>query len=140
MNWTSSTWTKLIAALLIAVLIVGCGSTEEKLVGTWVAESVDASIDSTAANPSDLAKIEHAINTQKTISFTLNEDHSMSLTIDNYVSEAIWSFDSDSDAIKFRFKDSDIDDFIDLGTYDGGEILYTSGVIHGTLTTVYVKE
>lgn len=129
------------AILILAIIsISSCGSTEDKLVGTWVTENITADIDSTLASPADLAKIEHAINSQRTVKFTLNEDHSMSLNIDGYHSDAIWSFKKSDDLIKFRFDEESIGDEIELGKYEKGEIIYTSKVIHGILTTVYVKE
>jgi hypothetical protein len=133
------------SSLLIIIIITGfimasCGSVEDKLPGNWITESVSPNIDSVKASPSDLAKIEHAINSQKTIKFTLNEDHSMILNIDGYNSEAIWSLEDSDDMINFRFKESSVSDAITLGEYKKGKIVYTSEVIHGTLTTVYIKE
>lgn len=126
--------------ILAAIIISSCGPTEDKLIGSWSAESVVADIDSTQASPSQLAMIEHAINSQKTVHFVLNEDHSMTLTIDGYQSEGIWSFDKGENKVSFRFDKTSVGDAIELGKYDGGDIVYTSEVIHGMLTTVYTKE
>jgi len=129
------------AIFFLAIIIISsCGSTEEKLTGSWITESVVADIDSTKASPSDLAKIEHAINSQKTVQFVLNEDHSMTLTIDGYQSEAIWSFSDKDNTVSFRFDQASVGDAIELGKYESGDIVYTSKVIHGMLTTVYIKE
>jgi len=129
----------LIIILFAGFIMVSCGSSEDKIPGSWIAESVTPAIDSSLASPSDLAKIEHAINSQKTIKFTLNEDHSMSLNIDAYVSEAIWTFNDEDNMVTFRFKESSVGDDIELGEYKKRKIVYTSEVIHGTLTTIYVK-
>jgi len=126
--------------MLASFIISSCGPTEDKLIGSWSTESVVADIDSTKASPSQLAMIENAINSQKTVQFVLNEDHSMTLTIDGYKSEAIWTFDKTENKISFRFDKTSVGDAIELGRYEGGEIIYTSDVIHGMLTTVYIKE
>ena len=129
------------AIIILATFIISsCGPTEDKLIGSWTTESVVADIDSTMATPSELAKIEHAINSQKTVQFVLNEDHSMTLTIDGYKSEAIWSFNNSDDIVSFRFENASVGDNIELGKYESGNIIYTSEVIHGMLTTVYIKE
>jgi len=124
-------------AILAGLFIVSCGSTEDKLAGTWVTESVTAKVDSTRAN---LPSIDQSITSTKTTRFILNEDHSMALTIDGYTTDAYWSFNADSDMISFRLEKDALDDVIELGKYKDGRIVYTSSVKHGTITAVYVKE
>lgn len=128
-----------IAALSIiaGMFIVSCGSTEDKLLGTWVTESVSANVDSTQAN---LASIDQTIASTRTTRFILNEDHSMALTIDGYTTNAFWNFNADTDMITFRLEKDVLDDAIELGKYEGGKILYTSSVKHGTITAVYTRE
>jgi hypothetical protein len=118
------------------LLISSCGSAESKLPGKWVTEEVTASVDSSKAN---LASIDHAIASTKTTKFTLNEDHTMTLSIDGYTSEAFWTYDDSDGSISFRM-DEEFGEPIELGKLDGSEILYTSSVKHGTITAVYVKE
>ena len=127
-----------ISIVIIAGLILAsCGSTEEKLVGTWFTESVTATVDSSKAN---LASIDNAIASTKTTKFILNEDHSMTLTIDGYTTDAFWTYDDDNGTVSFRLEDNDIGEAINLGKVDGSKILYNSSVKHGIITAVYVKE
>lgn len=124
-------------AILAGMFIISCGSTEDRLVGTWVTESVTANVDSTYAN---LASIDQTIASTKTTKFILNEDHSMALTIDGYSTDAFWTFNGDSDMITFRLEKDALDSSIELGKYDDGKIVYTSSLKHGTITAIYVKE
>jgi len=126
--------------IFTGLLIASCGSTEEKLIGTWTTESVSVSIDSTKASPSQLASIEKAIASAKTTTFILNEDHTMSLKIDGFNSDAYWSFNKENNMVSLRFEEEYQGAAIELGKYVSGDIVYTSDVIHGTLTSVYVKE
>ena len=118
-----------------AFVISSCGSAESKLPGNWITEEVTVSVDSSKAN---LVSIDNAIASSKTTKFTLHEDHSMTLTIDGYTTEAFWSINSEG-VISFRM-DSDIDDPIELGKHEGNKIVYTSNVKHGSITAIYVKE
>ena len=89
-----------ISIVIIAGLILAsCGSTEEKLVGTWFTESVTATVDSSKAN---LASIDNAIASTKTTKFILNEDHSMVLTIDGYTTDAFWTYDDDNGTVSLE--------------------------------------
>ena len=124
-------------AVITGLFIVSCGSTEDKLVGTWITESVTANVDSAYAN---LASIDQSIASTKTTKFILNEDHSMALTIDGYTTDAFWTFSSDSDMITFRLEKDALDDAIELGKYKDGKIVYTSSVKHGTITAIYTRE
>ncbi len=127
----------LILVAITAFLIVSCGSTEDKLVGTWVTESVVANVDSSLAN---LQSIDQTIASTKTTKFILNEDHSMALSIDGYTTDAFWTFNSDNDRLSFRLEADGLNDAIELGKFNGDKIIYTSSVRHGTITAVYVKE
>ena len=127
-----------ISIVIIAGLILAsCGSTEEKLVGTWFTESVTATVDSSKAN---LASIDNAIASTKTTKFILNEDHSMALSIDGYTTDAFWTYDDENGTVSFRLEDNDIGEEINLGKVDGSKIVYNSSVKHGIITAVYVKE
>jgi len=131
-----------IASLISIVIIAGfiiasCGSTEEKLVGTWFTESVTATVDSSRAN---LTSIDKAIASTKTTKFILNEDHSMALTIDGYTTDAFWTYDDDNGTVSFRLEDNDIGEAINLGKVDGDNIVYNSSVKHGIITAIYAKE
>ena len=127
-----------ISIVIIAGLIIAsCGSTEEKLVGTWFTESVTATVDSGKAN---LASIDNAIASTKTTKFILNEDHSMALTIDGYTTDAFWTYDDDKGTVSFRIGNNDTGEAINLGKVDGDKIVYKSSVKHGIITAVYVKE
>ena len=123
--------------LIMGIFVVSCGSTEDKLVGTWVTEGVTAKVDSSKAN---LASIDQSIASTKTTTFILNEDHSMALTIDGYTTDAFWTFNPDNNMISFHMEKDFLSDAIDLGKYKDGKIVYTSSVKHGTITAVYVKE
>ena len=127
----------LAAVIFTGFIIISCMSAEDRLPGTWVIESVVAQIDSSKAN---LASIDHSIASTKTTKFILNEDHTMALSIDAYTTDAIWTYNSDSDIISFRLDASQVGDAIELGKLEGDKIVYTSSVKHGTLTAVYVKE
>jgi len=124
-------------AIIAGIFIIGCGSTEDKLVGTWVTESVTAKVDSSKAN---LPSIDQSIASTKTTTFILNEDHSMALTIDGYTTDAFWTFNADDNMLSFHMEKDFLADAIDLGKYKDGKIVYTSSVKHGTITAVYVKE
>ena len=93
-------------------------------------------MDSSQAN---LASIDHAIASSKTTKFTLNEDHSMSLIIDGYTTDAFWAYESNEGMLTFRM-DAEFGEPITLGKLDGNKIVYTSDVKHGTITAIYVKE
>lgn len=123
--------------MIMGALIVSCGSTEDRLVGTWVTESVTAKVDSSKAN---LPSIDQSIASTKSTTFILNEDRTMALTIDGYTTDAYWTYDSDDNMISFRLKKEVLTGAIDLGKYKDGKIVYTSSVKHGTITAVYVKE
>lgn len=127
----------MVLAVLAGLIIVSCGSAEDKLVGTWVTESVTARVDSSKAN---LPSIDQTILSTKTTRFILNEDHSMALSIDGYTTDAFWIFNPDNDRLSFRLEKEALNDAIELGKYDGDKIVYTSSVKHGTITAVYVKE
>lgn len=123
--------------LIMGIFVVSCGSTEDKLVGTWVTEGVTAKVDSSKAN---LASIDQSIASTKTTTFILDEDHSMALTIDGYTTDAFWTYNPDDNMISFHMEKDFLSDAIDLGKYKDGKIVYTSSVKHGTITAVYVKE
>ena len=123
--------------IFAGLMIASCGSAESKLPGTWVTEDVTVSVDSSMAN---LASIDISIASSKTTTFTLNEDHSMSLSIDGYSTDAFWTYDSDKGIVSFRMEAESIDDPIELGKLDGNKIVYTSNVKHGTITAVYIKK
>ena len=127
----------IVLAMFAGMIIVSCGSAEDKLIGSWKTESVSADVDSTKAN---LAVIDQTIASTKTTRFTLNEDHSMDLTIDGYTTSAFWTYNADNDRISFRLEADALDDAIELGKLDGNKIIYTSSVKHGTIKAVYVKE
>jgi hypothetical protein len=120
-----------------AYMITSCSSGESSLPGTWITESVTVDVDSTLAN---MASIDQSIVTSKTTKFTLNEDHTMALSIGGYDTDAFWSFDSETDIVSFRLDDKEVGEAIELGKLDGGDIVYTSAVKHGTITAIYVKE
>lgn len=122
---------------LAGLFIISCGSTEDKLIGTWVTESVVANVDTSLAN---MESIDLNIASTKTTRFILNEDHSMSLSIDGYTTDAFWTFNSDNDRVSFRLEADGLDNAIELGKFNSGKIIYTSSVKHGTITAVYVKE
>jgi hypothetical protein len=124
-------------AIFAGLFIISCGSAEEKLVGSWVTESVTANVDSTKAN---LAVIDQTIASTKTTRFLLNEDHTMALSIDGYTTDAFWTYNPDNDRVSFRLEAEALNDAIELGKFDGDKIFYTSSVKHGTITAVYVKE
>ena len=124
-------------AVIAGFFIISCGSTEEKLIGTWHTESVTADIDSTKAN---LTVIDQTIASTKTTRFILNEDHSMSLSIDGYTTDAFWTYNSDNDRLSFRLEADALNDAIELGKFDGSKIVYTSSVKHGNITAIYIKE
>ena len=126
----------LAAVIFAGFIITSCSSPEDRIPGTWITESVIVKVDSSKAN---LASIDQNIASTKTTKFILNEDHTMALSIDAYTTDAIWAYDSDSDIISFRL-DVDAGDAIELGKLEGGKIVYTSSMKHGTLTAVYVKE
>ena len=123
--------------MIMGIFVVSCGSTEDKLAGTWVTESVTAKVDSSKAN---LTSIDQSIASTKTTTFILNEDHSMALTIDGYTTDAFWTFNPDDNMVSFHMEEDFQSDAIDLGKYKDGKIVYTSSVKHGTITAVYVKE
>jgi hypothetical protein len=124
-------------ALFAGLFIASCGSAEDKLIGSWITESVTAKVDSTKAN---LAVIDQTIASTKTTRFVLNEDHSMALSIDGYTTDAFWTFNEDNDRLSFRLEADALDDAIELGKLEGNKIIYNSSVKHGTITAVYVKE
>lgn len=126
----------LAAVIFAGFFITSCTSPEDNIPGTWITESVTVKIDSSMAN---LEIIDQNIASTKTTKFILNEDHTMALSIDSYTTDAIWTYNSDSDIISFRLDATGGDD-IELGKLEGGKITYTSSVKHGTLTAVYVKE
>ncbi|RLD32763.1 MAG: hypothetical protein DRI97_00535 [Bacteroidetes bacterium] len=127
----------MVLAVVAGLLIVSCGSAEDKLIGTWTTESVSTRVDSSNAN---LQSIDHTIASTKTTRFILNEDHSMSLSIDGYTTDAFWTYNSDNDRISFRLEADAMDDAIELGKMDGDKIKYVSSVKHGTITVFYIKE
>ena len=127
----------LAAVIFAGLIITSCTSAEDRLPGTWVTESVVAKVDSSKAN---LASIDQSIASTKTTKFILNEDHTMALSIDTYTTDAIWTYNSDNGMISFRLEADKVGDAIELGKIEGGKIVYTSSVKHGTLTAVYVKE
>ncbi len=127
----------IIMVFFAGLIIVSCGSSEDKLIGTWTTESVTATVDSTQAN---LHSIDQAIASTKSTIFILNKDHSMALSIDGYTTEAFWTYNSDNDRVSFRLGADELDKLIELGKLDGDKIVYTSSVKHGTITAVYVKE
>lgn len=127
----------MVLAVVAGLLIVSCGSAEDKLIGTWTTESVSTRVDSSNAN---LQSIDHTIASTKTTRFILNEDHSMSLSIDGYTTDAFWTYNSDNDRISFRLEADAMDDAIELGKLDGDKIKYVSSVKHGTITVFYIKE
>lgn len=124
-------------ALFAGLYIASCGSAEDKLIGSWVTESVTAQVDSTKAN---LAVIDQTIASTKTTRFVLKEDHSMALTIDGYTTDAFWTYNKENDRISFRLEANALDDAIELGKLEGNKIIYNSSVKHGTIKAVYVKE
>jgi hypothetical protein len=124
-------------AMILGALIVSCGSTEDRLVGTWVTESVTAKVDSSKAN---LASIDQSIASTRTTTFILNEDRSMALTIDGYTTDAYWTYNPDDNMLSFRLKKDVLTGAIDLGKYRDGKIVYTSSIKHGTITAVYIRE
>lgn len=128
------------ATLLASAMISSCGSHQDNIPGKWVAESVEASIDSTKASAANLASVDRAIASAKTTTFTLNEDHSMVLSIDGYSSDAFWSYNDNDGMITFLFEAGKVDDPIELGKLEGDKIIYTSSVKHGNITVVYMKE
>ncbi len=128
--------TYLAAVIFAGFIIASCSSPEDRIPGTWITESVIVKVDSSKAK---LVSIDQNIASTKTTKFILNEDHTMALSIDDYTTDAIWTYNSDSDIISFRL-DANAGDAIELGKLEGGKIVYTSSVKHGTLTAVYVKE
>ncbi|MEN8223942.1 MAG: hypothetical protein ABFS05_01165 [Bacteroidota bacterium] len=126
----------LLILIFTTYILSSCGSAEDKIPGSWITESVTASVDSSQAN---LASIDMAIASTKTTKFTLNEDHTMTLSIDGYQSEAFWAYHSEDGDISFRM-DAELGDPIELGKLEGNKIIYTSSVKHGSITAVYVKE
>ena len=126
----------ILAVIAFTTLVISsCGSAESKLPGKWITEEVTVSVDSSKAN---LASIDNAIASSKTTKFTLKEDHSMTLIIDGYTTEAFWSYDSEG-ILTFRM-DAELGDPIELGKLEGNKIVYTSKVKYGTITAIYVKE
>lgn len=127
----------IVLVTILAYTITSCGSGESSLPGTWVTESVTAEVDSTLAN---LATLDLTIATTKSTTFIMNEDHTMALTIDGYVTNAFWTYDSETDIITFTIGKSGIGEPIELGKLDGKKIVYTSSFKHGSVTAVYEKE
>jgi hypothetical protein len=127
----------IVLALFAGLFVASCGSAEDKLIGSWVTESVTANVDSTRAN---LSVIDQTIASTRTTRFVLNEDHSMALSIDGYTTDAFWTYNEDNDRISFRLEADALDDAIELGKLEGSKIIYNSSVKHGTITAVYVKE
>ena len=124
-------------AATAGVFVISCGSAEDKLVGTWVTESVTANVDSTKVN---LQSIDQTLASTKTTRFILNEDHTMALSIDGYTTDAYWTYNSGSDMVSFRLEAEVLENAIELGKFTGGKIVYTSSVKNGTITAVYIKE
>jgi len=126
----------ILAVIAFTTLVISsCGSAESKLPGKWITEEVTVSVDSSKAN---LASIDNAIASSKTTKFTLKEDHSMTLVIDGYTTEAFWTYNSEG-IVAFRL-DDEMGDAIELGKLEGKKIVYTSKVKYGTITAIYVKE
>ncbi len=123
--------------LLALFILAACGSAEDRLAGTWVTESATAEVDSSMAN---LQSIDKVIASTKTTTFVLNEDYTMTLTIDGYSTKAFWTYDEDDGMVSFRLEDDPLTQAIELGKFDDGRITYTSKVKHGSITAVYVKE
>ncbi len=126
--------------LIMAGFIASCGSPEGRLPGTWVTVSATADIDSTKATVNTYTVVDNALESARTTRFVLNEDHSMALSIDGFESDAFWAYDEETEVVSFRFEMEATGDAIELGKLDGSQIIYTSKVKNGTITTIYEKE
>ena len=133
----TSIFIALATGLMALFLLAACGSTEDRLTGTWITESATAEVDSSMAN---LQSIDKVIASTKTTTFVLNEDYTMTLTIDGYSTDAFWTYNEDDGMVSFRLESDPLDDAMELGKYEDGKIIYTSKVKHGSITAVYMKE
>lgn len=125
-------------AIFVAILIVSsCSSPENKLSGNWVTESVSVSVDSAKAN---LPSVDATIAMTKAMTFTLNDDHTMTLIIDGYTTNAYWLYDKDTKMVSYRLKEEFEQDEYDLGKLEGNKIVNKSDLRYGSITSVHVKD
>lgn len=133
----SRTSTILIALVLSVMVFFSCSSPEKKLVGTWITDDVSVSVDSTRAN---LASLDATIASTRNMTFTLNDDHSMTLVIDGYTTNAFWLYNENTGVVTYRLKQEFGQDEYELGTLEGDRIISSSKLKHGTLTSVHKKD
>ena len=126
------------AAICIAILAVSsCGSPEGSLEGTWVTESVSVSVDSAKAN---LSSVDATIAATRSMTFTLEPDHSMTMVIDGYTTKAFWLYDEETEILSYRLKDEFEQDEYTIGRLEDGKIINNSKLKYGTITSVHVKD
>jgi hypothetical protein len=128
---------KIISRLLFlsVVLFVSCSSTENKLTGVWKVQDVKTDFNESKTTPQMLQQI---VEIQKQTHFKIKSDSVMVIISNNKTYEAVWSFDKNTQVIKYHFKgDTDIHK---LGTFVDANIVSESKTQLGTITTIYAKE
>ena len=125
-------------AICIALLaLFSCSSPENKLIGNWVTESVSVSVDSAKAY---LPGVDATIASTKAMTFTLHDDHTMTLDIDGYITNAFWLYDKDTKMVSYRLKEEFEQDEYNIGKLEDGKIINNSKLKYGTITSVHVKD
>jgi len=120
---------------LSVVLFVSCSSTENKLTGVWKVQDVKTDFNESKTTPQMLQQI---VEIQKQTHFKIKSDSVMVIISNNKTYEAVWSFDKNTQVIKYHFKgDTDIHK---LGTFVDANIVSESKTQLGTITTIYAKE
>lgn len=122
--------------LVVTSMLFSCTSERDKLVGVWKVTNVSISADSGSAPGSEISKAEKM---QKSISFELFKDSTMSLMAGSSGMSGRWYFDKETGEVRINLDGSGPGDYIVMGKYDHGVIIKKEKHSFGDMTSVFEK-
>lgn len=126
----------MVILMVVSSMLFSCTSERDKLVGVWKVSNVTISADSGSAPGSEISKAEKM---QKSISFELFKDSTMSLMAGSSGMSGKWYFDNKTGEVRINLDGSDPADYILLGKYDHGVIIKKEKHSFGDMTSVFEK-
>lgn len=126
------------ALALIIVFLASCSSEpNDKFIGTWIAEDVQADVDTTRLGPEQLSKV---IEDYRSFNFQFLANDSMNLIARGNPYPGTWEFRDDEQAIYIEMGGTSAPEPLKFADYEDGKLINTNETQLGTIVVTYIKQ
>jgi hypothetical protein len=125
-----------ILSITLILFATACGSSENKLTGTWKVEDVDTQFDENRMTP---AMVLQVVEMQKETYFRILNDSVIIIVSSDNTHEAKWEYNNSDNVVNYYFE-STPNRKNKLGSLVEGKIISESNTPIGKMTITYAKE